>query len=159
MRDLHHRDVRKRVGERPARGQDRPTSEGLNQRQRRFIELFLAGNSATQAAVGAGYAEGSAHVTGSRLLRIAKVQLAIDERVQVDPLVWARQECQQSWTRIVVAAPPYENTRMSDRLRASELLARSQGLFVTRIDHDGSSTLEEILAASWEVQTDAADSR
>jgi phage terminase small subunit len=53
----------------------------MTQRETRFVEAYLSnGHNATEAAKTAGYAKGSAHVTGSRLLRKAKVAAAIEAR-------------------------------------------------------------------------------
>lgn len=47
------------------------------QRHDRFVAEYLVDRNATRAAIAAGYAKGSAHVTGSRLLRHAKVVAAL----------------------------------------------------------------------------------
>lgn len=52
-------------------------AEGLNERQALFVEHYIATDNGTQSAISAGYAEGSAHVTASRLLRIDKVASAV----------------------------------------------------------------------------------
>jgi len=47
----------------------------LTDKQRKFVDyLFLPNVTQTEAAVMAGYAEGSAHVSASRLLRFPHVQ-------------------------------------------------------------------------------------
>jgi phage terminase small subunit len=50
---------------------------GLTDKQRRFIAEYLVEGNATQAALRAGYAKGSAEVTGCRMLRNAKVAAEI----------------------------------------------------------------------------------
>jgi len=49
-------------------------------KQLRFVDEYLVDLNATRAAVRAGYARNSAHVTGARLLRNAKVRAEIDRR-------------------------------------------------------------------------------
>ncbi|MDR2515655.1 MAG: terminase small subunit [Christensenellaceae bacterium] len=54
-----------------------------------FCRAYAAWNNATRAAVYAGYAEGSAHVTGSRLLRRDKIrdrvrEIAEERRARLD---------------------------------------------------------------------------
>ncbi len=49
----------------------------LNHRRQRFVDEFIVDLNATQAAIRAGYAENSAHVTGCRLLSNDKVSEAI----------------------------------------------------------------------------------
>lgn len=52
----------------------------LNSRQQAFVEHYLEHGNATQAAIEAGYAEKSAHVTGARTLKSAKVIAEIERR-------------------------------------------------------------------------------
>jgi phage terminase small subunit len=52
----------------------------LTPKQAMFIAEFLIDGNATRAAAKAGFAEASAHVTGARLLKNAKVAAAIQER-------------------------------------------------------------------------------
>jgi len=54
----------------------------MTPKQRRFVDEYLIDFNATQAAIRTGYAAGSAEVTGSRLLRNAKVQTAISAAQQ-----------------------------------------------------------------------------
>lgn len=51
----------------------------MNPRQQRFVEEYLVDLNATQAAIRAGYAEGSAKVTASRMLTDDNVAAAIAE--------------------------------------------------------------------------------
>ncbi len=48
-------------------------------KRRRFIAEYLKDGNATKAAIRAGYSPRSAHVTGSRLLKNAKVREAVDK--------------------------------------------------------------------------------
>jgi phage terminase small subunit len=49
-------------------------------REERFVALYVENSNGTQAAIAAGYAPKSAHVTASRLLRRAKIMDAIARR-------------------------------------------------------------------------------
>lgn len=49
----------------------------LNPKQQRFVEEYLIDRNATQAAIRAGYAAGSAHVAGARLLTNDKIKFAV----------------------------------------------------------------------------------
>ena len=53
-----------------------------NPRQRRFAELYIQLGNESEAAKRAGYAAGSAHTTGSRLLKDEKVRGYIRERMK-----------------------------------------------------------------------------
>jgi|GEM_PF-5667972 len=89
------------------------------EKQRRFAMEYLVDGNARQAAVRAGYAESSAHVTGSRLLK--------DERVQK---VLAQEQSRRA-ERLQVSADDVErrlweiaNENRSDRVPALALLAK-----------------------------------
>lgn len=53
--------------------------KGMTPKQKRFVEIYLSELNATKAAIGAGYAVSSAHVSGARMLKDAKVRAAIDQ--------------------------------------------------------------------------------
>lgn len=100
----------------------------LTERQKRFVELY--NGNATEAARLAGYAPKNAGLTGSRLLKNPRIRKALEERLKkVDgPHIASREERQAFWTRVFYD----ENCDMAHRLRASELLAKSNGDFVER---------------------------
>lgn len=112
----------------------------LTEKQRRFVEAYMgvARGNATEAARLAGYSGGdnALGVRGSELLRNSKVMRAIAERTKSDPLVLGREELQQFWSRVLTAKEldAGDEPAMKERLRASELLARSQGVFVDRVE-------------------------
>ena len=54
----------------------------LTERQRRFLEEYLAGGDAFEAAVSAGYSPASARAQGKRLLRDPRIQQARRELEQ-----------------------------------------------------------------------------
>lgn len=54
--------------------------DGLNDKQQRFVEEYLKDFNGKQSAIRAGYAEGSAESTASRLLRNGKVKAAIEKK-------------------------------------------------------------------------------
>lgn len=54
----------------------------LNEKQRRFVAEYLKDLNATQAAIRAGYAAGSAHTTASRMLKNDKVAEAIADAME-----------------------------------------------------------------------------
>ena len=105
----------------------------MNERQRRFVEAYLAEPSATNAAVQAGYSERTAYSQGSRLLKHPEVSAELSRRqarlratsdVRVDEIV-----LQLNQTRVDPAVPHRE------RLKAIELLGKYLGMFSDRHDH------------------------
>ena len=100
----------------------------LPEKRRRFVEAYMgeAGGNATEAARLAGYlAPGT---EGHRLLQYAEIQQAIDQRVENRPDIATREERQTFWTSAMRG-----EIEGLDRLKASELLARSQADFVDRV--------------------------
>src|SRR5262245_30158301 len=87
-----------------------------------------AAGNATKAAVLAGYSPTTARKQGSRLLTKGNIRTAIDERSHANPLIWSREQRQSFWTKIAAD----QTIGVRDRLKASELLARSQGDFVEK---------------------------
>lgn len=53
----------------------------MNARHQRFVELYCTDFNATKAALGAGYSERRAHVTGSELLKRPDVAEAVQARL------------------------------------------------------------------------------
>lgn len=101
----------------------------LTTKQRRFIEAY-EGN-ATQAAIQAGYSEKTARSAGQRLLTNVDIQSAIRSREEQrrSELIADRTRRQMFWSRIMND----ESESMTARLKASELLAKSEGDFLERI--------------------------
>lgn len=101
-----------------------------------------AGNG-TEAARLAGY-KGKPkvlQVQASRLLSKAIMQAAIADRTKNDPLVADRAARQQFWTSTMLDV----EQKMPDRLKASELLGRSQADFIEKHEHSGTVTLAQLL--------------
>jgi phage terminase small subunit len=113
----------------------------LTERERRFVEAYMgqAAGNGTEAAKLAGY-KGTAKVLavqGTRLLSKANVQAAIDERAASDPQIADRTARQRLWSDIAFGRGPYNEAALKDRLKASELLGKSQADFVERHEHAG----------------------
>jgi len=104
-------------------------NQKLTDKQQRFVDAYMG--NATQAAIDAGYSEKTAEVQGSRLLRNAKVLEAIKNRQmeRKTNTIASREEIQQFWTDVMTGL---ESEDMKDRLKASELLAKSEGYFLER---------------------------
>ena len=107
----------------------------MNARKERFCLEYAASGNATQAAIAAGYSPRSARSQGQRLLTNADIKARIEELQQetrrekiadIDAIL-------AFWT--VVLQDPHAKT--ADRLKASELLARSQGAFLRAFERAG----------------------
>ncbi len=115
------------------------TKQKLTSRQRKFVVLY-EGN-ATRAAIKAGFSKKTARSQGQRLLTNVDIIKALQEREKRETglLIANRQHRQQLWTKIMLD----ETIEMRDRLKASELLGRSEGDFTERIVHDVTGNLAE----------------
>lgn len=110
-------------------------SDRLTARQQRFVDCY--DGNATDAARQAGYAGGENALAskGSQLLRNAKVAESIKARQEAEnaPLIADRQARQRFWTETMQD----DQGDMKDRLKASELLGRSEADFIERHEHSG----------------------
>ena len=97
--------------------------------QVRFIEHYTG--NATEAALAAGYSKKTAYSQGQRLLKNVEITKLIQQRenTYIADVVADREERQSFWTCLM--RNPEQRT--SDRLKASELLAKSEGDFLERI--------------------------
>lgn len=105
----------------------------ITNRQKRFVQ-FYDGN-ATQAAIKAGYSKATAAAIASRLLRKINIKNAIKVRQDKKdtPIIASRIDRQKFWTEIMKG----KHVDHNDRLKASELLGRSEGDFTEKIQHSG----------------------
>jgi len=117
----------------------------LTRKQIKFVEAFMgeAEGDATAAARLAGY-----NATGSVLRNIGcenlqkpNIAAAIAERVAEDDggLIMTRKDRQVLWSRIArgEVLDGDRPAKMGDRLKASEILGKSQGDFIDRVEHSG----------------------
>lgn len=101
-------------------------TNGLPSKQHKFIEHYQG--NATDAAIKAGYSLKTARQQGQRLLTKVDIAESIKSRAgkEIAPVIASRQRRQQFWTGIL------ENPQIElrERLKASELLAKSEGDFI-----------------------------
>jgi hypothetical protein len=105
--------------------------KGLSDKQLKFIELW--NGSPTQTAEMAGY---SHPVTaGKRCMKNVAMCTRIKEKraAEVKPLVANRIDRQKFWTETMQSA----EEKIDARLKASELLGKSEGDFLDRIHQTG----------------------
>ena len=102
----------------------------MTPKQQAFIHEYLACLNATQAAIRAGYSPKTAYSIGQRLLKNVEVSKAINSAMneRKSALIANRSERQEFWTHVMRD----NDTDMKQRLKASELLAKSECDFVER---------------------------
>ena len=107
----------------------------LSDMEQRFVDAY-SGNG-EQAAISAGYSKHTAKVQGSRLLTRVNVINAIKTREEKPKAlrILTRQERQAMWTKIALGQE--DGADMKDRLKASELLGRSEADFTDNLKHSG----------------------
>jgi len=108
----------------------------LNYKQTLFVKHY--NGNATEAALKAGYKKESAYSQGQRLLKKNEIQQAIKERDNPENKqkyeILSSEQIRFEWSRIAQD----KKARPGDRLKALELLARSQGMFIERVEVGGS---------------------
>lgn len=115
----------------------------LTELQLRFINFYkgeCAGNGYL-SALKAGYkgSDATLRAIASENLTKPNIIHALQEIDKDDPLVADRIERQEFWTRIM-RGEELENDlipSMKDRMKASELLGKTQGDFIDRVEHSG----------------------
>lgn len=107
----------------------------LTAKQKRFCDEYLKDLNATQAAIRAGYSEKTAEQAASRLLRIVKVQEYLQQfQNKIDQKnIKTVEEVQEWWSEVMVD----EEAKLTDRIKASELLVKSKGGFMDRVQVNG----------------------
>ena len=108
------------------------TPQQLSTKQQRFVD-FYDGN-ATQAAEKAGYSHPGSQ--GQRLLKNVAIKKAIRKRqdIEAEPNIKSRRDRQVFWSKMIDTAE-----KDSDKLKASELLGRSEADFTDKqeVTHKG----------------------
>lgn len=111
----------------------------LNERQKRWAEHYAASGNALQSAIAAGYSKASARSQSDRMLKNAEVQaylLTLTETAS-EARIANVAELREFWTA-TMRGPEQD---MKDRLKSSELLGKSMGLFVDKREVSGSVDL------------------
>ena len=100
----------------------------MNERQRRFCELYAASGNAAEAARLAGYSEKTARQQGERLLTNAYIAQYVRELQDhaAEGRIASMLQVRAFWSDVM--NDPAEKT--ADRLRAGELLAKAAGAFL-----------------------------
>lgn len=126
----------------------------MHQRKRVFCEVYLISGNATQAAISAGYSPKTARSQGQHLLTLADVKEYLDQRNQEisEANTAQMEEVRQFWT----ATMRNQTMKPADRLKASELLAKTYGAFLDRV-HEELSVADTVDAWIEAIPDDAAN--
>jgi phage terminase small subunit len=112
----------------------------LTPKQQAFVDEYLIDLNATQAAIRAGYSENSAEVTGCKLLRNAKVAVAVqgamDKRAEKATL--SAQETLEIIARVVDACEKDDPIKNAQAIfKGCELYGKHHKLFTEKVEHSG----------------------
>ena len=111
-------------------------ADKLTEKQKKWIDYYKAGHTATEAARLAGYKakdDNSYSSIGSENLRKLADYIRDRETTLEQPRIADMDEINQFWTSII--RDDTQGTK--DRLKASELRARASGAFLDRVEHSG----------------------
>ena len=120
--------------------------DALNGRQRDFVLRYAKSGIMKQAALEAGYSRGGITAIIYNLSKNPKVQAAIHElrADEEDTTIASIKELREWWTSIIRGTGKAgEAAELKEQLKASDLLGKSQGAFLERLDltnSDGSLT-------------------
>ena len=107
---------------------------GLSVKQRRFVEAY--DGNATAAAIAAGYSPKTARLQGHKNITKDNILEAIQSREnkRMESTILTREERQAFWSDIIRNE---DEKNIMAKLKASELLAKSEGDFLDRHELTG----------------------
>lgn len=113
----------------------------LNARDKKFADEYIRTGKIIESAIKAGFAESTARDRAAEWLnpnsKSAKLSVLeyineINKKIEKEKIADAK-EIQEFWTKTFRD----EEVEMKDRIKASELLARVQGMFIEKINLTG----------------------
>ena len=126
----------------------RHQASGLTPRQARFVKEYLVDLNGTQAAIRAGYSSRTANEQAARLLANISVKAAVEAgaATQHAQLDLTAEKVLTELLGVGYATVKSQDIRVSDKLRALELLAKHLGLCTDQVDHKHSGRFELVWA-------------
>lgn len=108
----------------------------LTPKQQAFADYYIQTGNATEAAIKAGYSKKTARMTGCENLTKPYIITYIEEKQKEieDERTADMVEVRVFWTESM----RNPENRLKDRLKASELIAKTSGAFLEKIQVDGS---------------------
>lgn len=107
----------------------------LSKQRKLFCEYYKSTNNATESAIKAGYSKKTAYSIGHNLLKSVDVQNYLNELTKTDDnsRIMNMQQIQAFWASVVND----KKAKLSDRLKASEYIAKSNATFITKAEISG----------------------
>ena len=115
----------------------------LTIKQQRFADAYIKSGNATQSYIDAGYKASTrevAEANGRRLLVNDKVRVYLEDvnKQLQDRSIADMTEVKAFWTNTMRE----KESDLKDRLKASELIAKTNGAFIDRVEQSGSINLK-----------------
>lgn len=140
----------------------------LTKKERIFADEYIKTTNATQSAIKAGYAENSASVTGSKMLRKPKVRQYIDTVMneRSKNTIATADEVLEYLTRVMCGEEKDAfglDVSVADKTKAAELLGKRHMLFTDKVKLDAeieidiSDRMKQARVKSDEVQQGTTD--
>lgn len=140
----------------------------LTEKERIFADEYIKTTNATQSAIKAGYAENSASVTGSKMLRKPKVRQYIDAVMneRSKNTIATADEVLEYLTKVMNGEEKDVfglDASIADRTKAAELLGKRHMLFTEKVKLDAeieidiSDRMKQARVKSDEVQQGTTD--
>ena len=140
----------------------------LTEKERIFADEYIKTTNATQSAIKAGYAEKSASVTGSKMLRKPKVRQYIDDVMEKRSknTIATADEVLEYLTKVMNGEEKDAfglDASIADRTKAAELLGKRHMLFTDKVKLDAeieidiSDRMKQARVKSDEVQQGTTD--
>lgn len=140
----------------------------LTEKERIFADEYIKTTNATQSAIKAGYAENSASVTGSKMLRKPKVRQYIDAVMseRSKNTIATADEVLQYLSRVMNGEEKDAfglDVSVADRTKAAELLGKRHMLFTDKVKLDAeieidiSDRMKQARVKSDEIQQGTTD--
>ena len=140
----------------------------LTEKERIFADEYIKTTNATQSAIKAGYAENSASVTGSKMLRKPKVRQYIDAVMneRSKNTIATADEVLEYLTKVMNGEEKDAfglDASIADRTKAAELLGKRHMLFTDKVQLDAeieidiSDRMKQARVKSDEVQQGTTD--
>lgn len=140
----------------------------LTEKERIFADEYIKTTNATQSAIKAGYAENSASVTGSKMLRKPKVRQYIDAVMneRSKNTIATADEVLEYLTKVMNGEEKDAfglDASIADRTKAAELLGKRHMLFTEKVKLDAeieidiSDRMKQARVKSDEIQQGTTD--
>lgn len=140
----------------------------LTKKERMFADTYIETTNMTQSAIKAGYSKRSAGVTGSRLLKKAKIKQYIEAVMEEHSksTIATADEVLQYLTRVMKGEEKDQfglDVSIADRTKAAELLGKRHMLFADKVklsaevEIDISDRMKQARSKSNEVQQSTTD--